>query len=197
MVIRDALMKSIRPRIEELAEDLVDLIATRFEGQLEQALDAARSALASDLVVTVSRSEVLAEVNHDPSPRKPAASRSTPGVTPPRSDLPAQIDTALPRCSKCGFNGHNARTCKREPSTTKPATTVAAAPTQRSTPAPASSPSPKPDRFAAIEEAARRREEKNKRGPRDPDDDDRPMRVDEPELAADVGLPAPTFSTDF
>lgn len=49
MIDREALLTHIRPLVEDLAVDLATLIGDRLNGQLEQALDVARSALASDI----------------------------------------------------------------------------------------------------------------------------------------------------
>lgn len=216
---REDLLEHLRPRVEDLAGELATILWDRLEVQLDQALDAARSALASE--IEPSDVEVLTAPERRPErperrPTRRGLSRQERrelelGQVPPSPDTsempapaPGVTKKGTPRkrteirCGKCGEIGRRADTCgiTHNP-LTKPAASIVSAPRVARAPAPASSSSSKSDRFATIEAAALRRAEKEKRGPRDPDSDDRPTRFEDAEVSADVGLPTPTFSTDF
>lgn len=101
---RDALLESkIRPFATKLADDVVALIETRLETQLERAgravIDALRTALDGDA---------------PPPVIAPRAQRSLPAPKPSRPVV-AERTPGIPSCSKCGQPGHNARSCGREP----------------------------------------------------------------------------------
>lgn len=180
-MIRAAILDHVRPQVEQLAAELAEKLLACLEARLTEALDAARSALESDLA-DVPRLDVAvagngaadgiqhsgspAEVNHDPSPRKRAAPTKARGTRPTRSVLPAQDDSPIrvPHnkgkqivCTVCGEPGHNARRHKSAAPSTAPAAASSPPPRAVRAPTPAPSPSLRADRFAAIEAAARAR----------------------------------------
>jgi hypothetical protein len=123
---RDELLDHVRPRVEQLAGDIATMLWDRLELLLDQALDAARSALESELAVG-HRDIKPANVSSDDVSSRHAEERGTSTTTePPRSTRAASpssrsrapsSDLSSPRrqksCSKCGAVGFTSAGCGR------------------------------------------------------------------------------------
>lgn len=138
-VTREGLLELVRPRLEAVAVELTSLLWERLEAQLDACLDAARSALESDptpLVEIVARParEAAEEPEGDEEPR-------------PRSER---------RCRLCRQPGHRANRCPGA----RAAAEVEVDDQDEDDAPPPTAPAPslsRRDRFAAIEESARKR----------------------------------------
>ena len=101
MITREAMKKLLRPKVEELVGELADLLWGRLETQLDQALDAARSALLSDLEGSLI----------------PAKERNRARSNQLRRDADAAVAAGNPRprrtvsCRNCGAVGFTSKGC--------------------------------------------------------------------------------------
>ncbi len=139
--MRAELLEAVRPLALKFAEQLVDVIATRFEGQLDAAIAVASSALASDLEDTWLASPPVRVAA--PATKSPPKKR--------RTLRRARAVVADRRPCGCGARGRHARTCNLS---TTPARAEAADPRPPQTPrvdrqpsptsSPLSTPSPPP-----------------------------------------------------
>lgn len=155
MISREALLAHVRPFVEDLAVELATILFGRLEAQLDQALDAARSALASDIetpVIQTGRSAGLApvpEAHRDRSNMLRRTEDANAGAGLPRTRRPAT-------CRNCGASGFTSKGCgtTHQP-LTKPAASVSP-PVARAprAPAPAPSPIPPPVLVVEVEELA-------------------------------------------
>ena len=133
--MRGELASVIRARVERLVDDLVSSIVAQAERQIDDALEAARSALESDLVVRDTiEMPLVGPVGRARGFRKPknvssddVSSRHAGVSEPPAASGPTQshtrnratssdISPSKPRertntCGKCGAVGFTARTC--------------------------------------------------------------------------------------
>lgn len=163
--MRDAIIKHVRPLIDQLVEDLVDDVAARIGERIAQAIDVARSALLSDLEGRQSTDDAARQHDvrgADPEECQPGLGANTvrrlavatpaatqqPGKDRPSSTLSKRTNT----CRKCGAAGFTARTCGITHNLAEP---------ERAAPVVDLKPPPqvasRNDRFAAIEAAATRR----------------------------------------
>lgn len=197
---RDQLLEHIRPLVEDLAGELASILWADLEVKLDQALDAARSALISDLQSTVRADDcaapsvpTYADVESGSSVRTPR--RAAPESTAPKGRKPNT-------CSKCGTRGFTAATCGRTHNVTpddgEDETDDEATPITKVRPPP---PPIRADRFSAIEVAAAKRRIADRAarvdaGARPSRGVHRAVRADaEPEVPLVAALPEPTFST--
>lgn len=110
--MRAALRKAVRPLVEQLAADLVDVLASRFEGCLEEAVEVARSAFESALAVELAPAAVevdepapgvlrvreTATPSTEPTPApKPRAASRRPSRVPPPASAPSPSPKRKPR----------------------------------------------------------------------------------------------------
>lgn len=116
---RNTLAKHILSRVEAIADEIVTVIWERMEAHIEQAFEAARTVIASELLAEVAPAYEPGTTPVDPPasrPRPPRSAKVAPAA-PPVEPAPKRIPHnkgGQVVCTVCRQPGHNARRHKRD-----------------------------------------------------------------------------------